>query len=217
MAVIAFTCCNAGRSRCSASPVRSGRAAGPRDSAARGAWRGDRSKPRTAAYPDYLRCAGHVRPTARDRTLRRRASHWTTEPAASTRRSRADADRSRTLGHVEPVPRDSILVPEISRASVICEVVAMHERLIPDVSLGTHFFNDLVEHDVLYVAYFPRKTGNALDAEWFRTTPSRLLELEPSAAALDHVVRVIDCGIKGRELWLRADATAQAAVVFRVG
>lgn len=105
---------------------------------------------------------------------------------------------------------------EISRASVICEVVAMHERLIPDVSLGTHFFNDLVEHDVLYVAYFPRKSGNALDEDWFRSAPSRLLELEPTAGALDNVVRVIDCAAMGGGVFLRADATAQEAVVFRV-
>jgi pyruvate,water dikinase len=58
---------------------------------------------------------------------------------------------------------------EISRASVICEVVEMHERLIPDVSLGTHFFNDLVEHDMLYVAYFPRNSGNTIDAAWRRS------------------------------------------------
>ena len=104
---------------------------------------------------------------------------------------------------------------EISRASVICEVVAMHERLIPDVSLGTHFFNDLVEHDMLYLAYFPRKTGNSLDAEWLRNTRSRLLEFEPEAAALDSVVRVIDCLNGAGNLWLRADATAQSALVFR--
>ena len=92
----------------------------------------------------------------------------------------------------------------------------MHERLIPDVSLGTHFFNDLVEHDVLYVAYFPKKTGNFLDAEWFAKAPSRLLELDPSATSLDHVVRVIDCKDVGGQVFLRADATAQEAVVFRI-
>jgi pyruvate, water dikinase len=107
---------------------------------------------------------------------------------------------------------------EISRASVICEVVAMHERLVPDVSLGTHFFNDLVEHDMLYLAYFPKKTDNFLDVEWFRRAPSRLLELEPGAAALTDVVRVIDCGEEtGARLWLRADATAQSALLFRAG
>lgn len=105
---------------------------------------------------------------------------------------------------------------ELSRTSVICEVVAMHERLIPDVSLGTHFFNDLVEHDMLYVAYFPKKTGNFLDKEWFAKAPSRLLELDPSATALDHVVRVIECRDVGGQVFLRADATAQEAVVFRI-
>jgi pyruvate,water dikinase len=103
---------------------------------------------------------------------------------------------------------------EISRAAVICEVVAMHERLIPDVSLGTHFFNDLVEHDMLYVAYFPKKTGNSLDEAWFRRAPNRLPELEPNAGALSEVVRVIDCGNSGQPIWLRADPTVQQALVF---
>jgi len=103
---------------------------------------------------------------------------------------------------------------EISRASVVCEVVAMHERLIPDVSLGTHFFNDLVEHDMLYVAYFPQKTGNVLDEQWFRTAPSILLDVVPSAKNLADVVRVIDCEHLQNHVFLRADATAQEAIVF---
>jgi hypothetical protein len=103
---------------------------------------------------------------------------------------------------------------EISRASVVCEVVAMHENLIPDVSLGTHFFNDLVEHDMLYVAYFPKKTGNSINDEWFRKAPNRLLELDRGAADLVEVVRVIDCGDAEQRVWLRADTTEQEALVF---
>jgi pyruvate, water dikinase len=103
---------------------------------------------------------------------------------------------------------------EISRASAVCEVVAMHECLVPDVSLGTHFFNDLVEHDLLYVAYFPKKAGNSIDDAWFRNAPSRLLELEPEAGTLAEVVRVIDCTDARQPVWLRADATAQQALVF---
>ncbi|MGA2863081.1 MAG: PEP/pyruvate-binding domain-containing protein [Verrucomicrobiota bacterium] len=106
---------------------------------------------------------------------------------------------------------------EISRASVVCEVVAMHESLVPDVSLGTHFFNDLVEHDMLYVAYFPKKAGNSIDDAWFRNAPSRLLELEPAASALAEVVRVIDCGDASQPVWLRADTTEQQALVFTRG
>ena len=104
---------------------------------------------------------------------------------------------------------------EISRASVVCEVVEMHERLIPDVSLGTHFFNDIVEHDMLYVAYFPRNSGNHIDTGWFRKAPNRLLEMEPSATAFADIVRVIDCDDVGGNIWLRADATQQELMVFQ--
>jgi pyruvate, water dikinase len=41
---------------------------------------------------------------------------------------------------------------EINRAVAICEVLALREGLITEVSLGTHFFNDLVEVDMLYMA-----------------------------------------------------------------
>jgi hypothetical protein len=103
---------------------------------------------------------------------------------------------------------------EISRASVMCEVVAMHDRLIPDVSLGTHFFNDIVEHDMLYVAYFPNRSGNSVDDVWFRSAPNTLLEVEPGATSLAKVVRLIDCAQAGLPVWLRGDATAQHALLF---
>ena len=103
---------------------------------------------------------------------------------------------------------------EINHASAICEIVAMHERLIPDVSLGTHFFNDLVEYDTLYVAYFPQKTGNRIDHAWFESAPNQLLVDDPTAAEFADVIRVIDCRDEAHPVWLRADATAQCAEVF---
>ena len=103
---------------------------------------------------------------------------------------------------------------EINHASAICEVVAMHEKLIPDVSLGTHFFNDLVEYDTLYVAYFPNKTGNQIDTAWFENAPNQLAECEADAANFADVVRVIDCSDEANPVWLRADAAAQRAEVF---
>ncbi|MBI5382404.1 MAG: pyruvate, phosphate dikinase [Opitutae bacterium] len=104
---------------------------------------------------------------------------------------------------------------EISRAAVICEVVEMHERLIPDVSLGTHFFNDIVEHDMLYLAYFPRRNGNQIDTAWFTRAPNQLRSLIPEAKKLASVVRVIDCDAADGPIWLRADATTQESFVFQ--
>lgn len=100
----------------------------------------------------------------------------------------------------------------IAKACAVCEVVAMHSGLIPDVSLGTHFFNDLVEHDLLYLACFPGKPGNMIDE-------ARLLEAPSLTASrgsfphgpLDDCVRWID--LSALEATLVADAFEQSAAI----
>ncbi|MBN1491949.1 MAG: PEP/pyruvate-binding domain-containing protein [Phycisphaerae bacterium] len=81
---------------------------------------------------------------------------------------------------------------EINLASVLCEIVAMHEDLVPDVSLGTHFFNELVEADMLYLALFPGHEGNVLNEALLEALPNRLEQVLPSAAGRGEIVHVID-------------------------
>ena len=81
---------------------------------------------------------------------------------------------------------------EIATVSILCEIVAMRDDLVPDVSLGTHFFNDLVEMDMLYLALFPRREGNSWNRDFFEQSPNRLGELLPDEARWSEVVRVID-------------------------
>lgn len=81
---------------------------------------------------------------------------------------------------------------EISKASVLCEIVAMRNGLVPDVSLGTHFFNELVEANVLYFALFPTRPGNDLNTKFFEEMPNRLETLLPQASQWAHVLRVIE-------------------------
>jgi hypothetical protein len=81
---------------------------------------------------------------------------------------------------------------EIDTVSVLCEIVAMREDLVPDVSLGTHFFNDLVELDILYLALFPGRAGNAWSPRFFEDSTNRLPDLLPDAARWSDAIRVID-------------------------
>ena len=106
---------------------------------------------------------------------------------------------------------------EINRVSVLCEIVTMRENLVPDVSLGTHFLNELIEMNVLYLALFPRQQRNQLNEPFFLESPNRLLEALPHATRWTDVVRVIDphdvlpahrCAV------LLADAGQQEASVF---
>lgn len=81
---------------------------------------------------------------------------------------------------------------DINTVSILCEIVAMHDNLVPDVSLGTHFLNELVEMKMLYLALFPDKGKNYLNTSFFEEAPNKLLELVPSATKWEDTVRVID-------------------------
>lgn len=97
----------------------------------------------------------------------------------------------------------------IARACGVCEVVEMHGGLIPDVSLGTHFFNDLVEHDLLYLACFPGNPGNRVDTEWLLSAPSAITPGEGVSSWLADCVRWIRCS-EG-QIILRANPLTQTA------
>ena len=95
-------------------------------------------------------------------------------------------------GTSDPFLGIPVAFAEISRASVLCEIVAMHEHLVPDVSLGTHFLNDVVETDMLYLALFPERGNTYLSTQWFESAPNRLLEVLPYAGPWADTIRIID-------------------------
>ena len=104
--------------------------------------------------------------------------------------------------------------PEIQRVSALCEIMRLG-NVIPDVSLGSHFFNDLVEENMLYVAVFPGSSGYLLDEPRLRAAPNLLPDLCPADADMAGVVRVVDVGSPGawdtRTLWLNANCVGQEA------
>jgi hypothetical protein len=106
---------------------------------------------------------------------------------------------------------------EIDRVSVLCEVVAMRDDLVPDVSLGTHFFNDLVEMDTLYLAVFPNRPRDYCNFEFLESCPNRLAELIPEAESWAHVLRVIDLPTHAddnQRLQLHADTLQQSLLCY---
>ena len=105
---------------------------------------------------------------------------------------------------------------EINQAAALIEIVAMHEHLIPDASLGTHFLNDLVEMDILYAALRPDRPPNRWNEEPLRAAPNRLLELLPSAERWLPVVRVVRGSdiAPGQGTRLFADARRQQVLCY---
>ena len=89
----------------------------------------------------------------------------------------------------------------------------MHEHLIPDVSLGTHFFNDLVESNMLYMALYPKKEITILNKELLNGNGSKLLELLPDHEKLKDVVKIIE-STDFKKINIYADPIKQVGILY---
>ncbi len=106
---------------------------------------------------------------------------------------------------------------DINGSSILCEIVTMRENLIPDVSLGTHFLNELVEMDMLYLAFFPSYQGSYLDESRFLDSTSDLLDIVPDAGKWTDTIRVVPTARLVQEdrcVMLTADAVEQEVNCF---
>lgn len=108
---------------------------------------------------------------------------------------------------------------DIAPAAAIGEIVALHDRLIPEVSLGTHFFNELVERDMLYVALVPGRPGHFLNTSFFDNAEAdRFPALFPHHAEWAGVIRLFDTRPESGlgPVILNANVLRQRAVCYRV-
>jgi hypothetical protein len=100
---------------------------------------------------------------------------------------------------------------EINNASIIVEIAYMRDDLIPDVSYGTHFFQDLVENDTYYVALIPGKEHVLLEQAVLAKYPDIMRDIVPEDSRYHGVVSVYDVDFAIR---LIADIGTQKLVCF---
>ena len=86
----------------------------------------------------------------------------------------------------------SVTYADICNTSLLVEVSAGKSKMLPDLSFGTHFFQDLVESRIRYLPLYPEEKGTIFREDWFREAPNLLPGLVPELAHLADCVRVID-------------------------
>ncbi|OPY05363.1 MAG: phosphoenolpyruvate synthase [Syntrophaceae bacterium PtaB.Bin038] len=101
---------------------------------------------------------------------------------------------------------------EISRIAVIAEIAYRDGTLIPDLSFGTHFFQDLVETDIFYVAIYPEREKVIFNGGWLEALPNRLPDLLPQEDRYADVVRV--CDVREKNLRLVSDVVRQRLICY---
>ncbi len=97
---------------------------------------------------------------------------------------------------------------ELCNMSVICEVASTEAGFMPELSYGSHFFQDLVESGIFYAAIFDGRPDVVYDSGYVIQKPNRLAELLPQYAALSEVIRLI----KADGLHIYSDVVSQRLV-----
>jgi hypothetical protein len=105
---------------------------------------------------------------------------------------------------------------DINRTLILGEIAFEEEGSTPEVSYGTHFFNDLVEAKIVPLAIYPDQQDTLFKEEFFMQSPNLLASLAAEFAAktpIVHVIHVPSC-TGGRLLQVFQDGREQKGVGF---
>jgi hypothetical protein len=105
---------------------------------------------------------------------------------------------------------------DISNAAVLAEVAGEESGCVPEVSFGTHFFQDLVESGIIYMAVFPGQPESGFNHPFFSSSPNALSEVLSDAGAFAPLVRLIDvpAASGGLSACISADPISRQAVCY---
>ncbi len=104
---------------------------------------------------------------------------------------------------------------DINHTRVLAEIAVRAMGASPEPSFGTHFFNDLVEANIVPVAIYPESAGTVFREDFFLGCPDALAALDPHGPP-NPIVRVIDVPActGGQYLQVYLDSESQKGVGF---
>jgi len=106
----------------------------------------------------------------------------------------------------------AVAFSEINKIAALVEISFPSGNLMPELSFGSHFFQDLVEAGIFYTAIFSETPGVTYRPEWLAQRPNRLPELLPDYADYARVIRV--CDTAEWNLHLVSDVVTQQVLCY---
>ena len=105
---------------------------------------------------------------------------------------------------------------DISNIAVLTEIADEASGRMPELSYGTHFFQDLVESQIIYVAVYPQQAKTHFNRDFFKSSPNSLNKFLPEAGAFSRLLRVIDvpAAAKGKHAQLAADSNSRQVICY---
>ena len=101
---------------------------------------------------------------------------------------------------------------EINNIVALGEVAFSDGNLMPELSFGTHFFQDLVETNIFYFALFPGKKEVALNEGRLGQPQNLFTKLIPESSKYEDTVGVYDVSSQGMRMM--SDVVTQKLICF---
>lgn len=110
----------------------------------------------------------------------------------------------------------NVTYSDISNTAALIEIAQKKGDYTPDLSFGTHFFQDLVESSIRYIPVYPNHKGVRFNQDFLTQTKNIYSELVPDYAHLEDVIHVIDVknASKGSLLHILMNAEKNLAVAI---
>jgi len=105
---------------------------------------------------------------------------------------------------------------DIDNASVLVEIAREEKGHVPEVSYGTHFFQDLVESGIMYLPVYPSDPDSKFNKDYFNTSRNVLSDLIPELADFKDIIQLIDVSETTSGLYshILADPSQHRAICF---
>ncbi|PIE32456.1 pyruvate, phosphate dikinase [candidate division KSB3 bacterium] len=105
---------------------------------------------------------------------------------------------------------------DINNTAVLIEMAMAKGEYVPELSFGTHFFQDLVESSIHYLPLYPGSEGTIFNRKFLTGSPNILAQMLPEYAWLNETIKVIDipaCS-EGMALHLVMNAELNEALAY---
>ncbi|KUO62411.1 pyruvate, phosphate dikinase [bacterium BRH_c32] len=86
----------------------------------------------------------------------------------------------------------SVTYSDINNTAMLIEVAKKKGNYLPDLSFGTHFFQDLVEANIRYLPLYPDNEGIIFNESFFHNSVNIIRDLIPEYSHLEDTIKVID-------------------------
>jgi pyruvate, water dikinase len=105
---------------------------------------------------------------------------------------------------------------DINNTAMLIEIARREGGYLPDLSFGTHFFQDLVEASIRYLPLYPDNEGIIYNEQFLDNASNILSKLVPEFTDLENVIKVIDIpgNSQGKILRVLMNADLNLAIAY---